>query len=301
MSKRERPDQWLPLFVGDYLRDTMHLTVEQHGAYLLLLMHYWVRRGPLPDDDGQLAAIAKIDPKTWKKSVRAVVGNFFHIRDGKWTQKRMQSEIARADGISEDRSNAGKAGNEARWGGDRKQDRKTDSKPVAKDIAKPVANPSQNDPPLPLPLTSSSSAAVPCDPRARLLALCEILGVSPATDASTITRWPEELAKLLQEFDWDKHILPAAERARSKGVKPTSLNYLRGKATELRTQDQLERAASAPNAPVDLDTWRARMRIFRGEAYGSSNGNWSPAWGPKPGEPGCLVPAELLSKKDNGA
>ena len=55
---------WMPLYVGDYLGDTGHLTTAQHGAYLLLMMHYW-RKGELPDDDRQLSKITKLPLRTW--------------------------------------------------------------------------------------------------------------------------------------------------------------------------------------------------------------------------------------------
>ncbi|ANW03276.1 hypothetical protein LMTR13_27200 [Bradyrhizobium icense] len=38
---------WSPCYVGGYIRDTF---AEQQGAHLLLLMAYWIKGGPLPDD-----------------------------------------------------------------------------------------------------------------------------------------------------------------------------------------------------------------------------------------------------------
>ena len=93
---------WMPLYVGDYLGDTGHLTTAQHGAYLLLMMHYW-RKGELPDDNSQLAKIAKLPLKTWC-DYRPVLQQFFH--DG-WKHKRIDAELAQMMRVSEKRASAG--------------------------------------------------------------------------------------------------------------------------------------------------------------------------------------------------
>jgi uncharacterized protein YdaU (DUF1376 family) len=105
-------DTWMPLYIGDYLGDTMELDGAQHGAYLLLLMYYW-RNGPLPIDDAKLAQIARTDIRLWKKLVGPVVRAFFHEQDGRLHQKRCDLELAKVEGISAKRRAA--AG--ARWNG----------------------------------------------------------------------------------------------------------------------------------------------------------------------------------------
>ncbi len=77
-----KTDIWMPVFIGDYLADTMHLSTEQHGAYLLLLFHLW-RRGILHDDDSTLAQITGLSKTAWSLA-RPVLAEFFQIHDGLW-------------------------------------------------------------------------------------------------------------------------------------------------------------------------------------------------------------------------
>lgn len=98
-------DLWMPLNVGDYLADTGHLSTTQHGAYLLLLMHYW-RKRELPEDDKQLAAIAKLPLRIWL-DVKPTLQDFFY--DG-WRHKRVEAELQRRLEVSEKRAIAGAKG-----------------------------------------------------------------------------------------------------------------------------------------------------------------------------------------------
>jgi uncharacterized protein YdaU (DUF1376 family) len=82
----------MPFYAGDYLADTQHLDTAQHGAYLLLIMHYWSNEG-LPDDDKLLAKITKLPVHSWRQ-MRPKIEVFFH--DG-WHHKRIDEEIAKYD------------------------------------------------------------------------------------------------------------------------------------------------------------------------------------------------------------
>jgi len=102
----------MALYVGDYLADTAHLSAAEHGAYLLLIMHYW-RTGGLPDDDGALARIVRMKAGEWRKA-RPIIEAFFQPG---WKHKRIESEIAEAARISEAGRKAGLASAEARRNG----------------------------------------------------------------------------------------------------------------------------------------------------------------------------------------
>lgn len=108
-------DVFMPLYIGDYLGDTMHLTGPMHGAYLLLIMYYW-RRGPLPADDSTLATIARTEMADWTETVRDPVMAFF-TRDGDML-KHVGLEERKAASLDKmaSLSGRGRAGAEKRWG-----------------------------------------------------------------------------------------------------------------------------------------------------------------------------------------
>ena len=48
----------MPLYIGDYMADTIDLSFAEHGAYILAIMAYWRKRGPLTHQE--LLAICDI-------------------------------------------------------------------------------------------------------------------------------------------------------------------------------------------------------------------------------------------------
>lgn len=83
---------WMPFYVADYLADTGHLSTAQHGAYLLLIMHYW-QNGALPADEAKLARICRLSSAQWA-AMRGTLAGLFS--EG-WTHKRIDAEIARTE------------------------------------------------------------------------------------------------------------------------------------------------------------------------------------------------------------
>lgn len=102
---------WMPLYIADYLADTGHLSTVEHGAYMLLIMHYWQHEG-LPGDERRLARIARLSEEEWG-AVRDTLADLF---DESWRHGRIDHEIEAAKQAHAKRSKAGKAGASARYG-----------------------------------------------------------------------------------------------------------------------------------------------------------------------------------------
>lgn len=79
-------DVWMPLYIGDYLRDTVDLSHAEHGAYLLSMMAYWGNGESLPD-----RRFRSICGKEFER-----VAEFYSMVDGRWHHKRIDEELESA-------------------------------------------------------------------------------------------------------------------------------------------------------------------------------------------------------------
>lgn len=80
---------YMPMYWGDYLGDTAHLSAIEHGGYLLLIAHYW-RTGELPQTDAQIARVARMTMKEWRKHGATILAFF---PDGK--NPRLDRELSK--------------------------------------------------------------------------------------------------------------------------------------------------------------------------------------------------------------
>lgn len=166
----------MPVFVGDYVADTLHLTTEQHGAYWLLILACWKAGGELPDDDGQLAAITRLQLAKWRTHA-GVLRPFFSVQGAKLVHRRVAAELAKARDLSAKRSEAGKRGGRPRKGaaGESKAPSTPDANgkqpqtncfPVAEASGQQTETPSHS--PSPPSSAKKESAASPPPARSRL-------------------------------------------------------------------------------------------------------------------------------------
>ena len=106
-------EPYMPFYPGDYLGDTMHLTLEQHGAYVKLMLCMWRTGGWLEDDPKKICQILSITKGRWAK-LKPSIERFFIYQDGKFSQQRLLKEREKAREKSAKNSSSGKLGAEAK-------------------------------------------------------------------------------------------------------------------------------------------------------------------------------------------
>ena len=79
-------DIWMPLYIGDYLADTIGLTNSEHGAYLLSIMKYWRKGESLTPAELREVCGRDIDR----------VSQFYVMEGNRWHHNRIDGELGAA-------------------------------------------------------------------------------------------------------------------------------------------------------------------------------------------------------------
>lgn len=102
---------YMQLYIADYLADTMHLSTEEHGAYLLLMFNYWQTGRAIPKS--RLPKIARLSNDRWI-SVESSLKEFFSDDGSEWKHDRIERDLEGVRTSLEQKSAAGRASAMAR-------------------------------------------------------------------------------------------------------------------------------------------------------------------------------------------
>jgi uncharacterized protein YdaU (DUF1376 family) len=267
----------MPVFTDALLGDTLHLSAEEFGAYCLLLFATWRNNGrALAEDDRKMARICRVSEKRWRERLRPALAMFFDTSDGTWHQKRLEKEWNHVEQFASEQSRKGRLSALKRWGTG------VTDPPVR---LKPNGNPhthTHKEPPIGPPKTKRAAKA------------------RTAIEASWIP-CEEDRKYAVEHGHSEAGIEVEAEKFRDHHLKNASMFadwcaawrtwIQRAPEFALRAPPLKPNGNGASNGLMNYDEpWPQRVRSWK------RDGVWMfDQWGPRPGEPGCRAPPELVA------
>lgn len=97
---------WTAFYWRDYIANTGHLSLQEHGAYLLLMAHYYMTGNPIPANAEQVHRICRCTTDAERAAADSVLAQFFIEQDGEHHHERIDDELKKSNEISEKRANA---------------------------------------------------------------------------------------------------------------------------------------------------------------------------------------------------
>lgn len=125
---------FIKLFIGDYLKKTGALSVQEHGAYFLMLLHYYATEAPMPTGR-ELYRLLRAETKQDREAVDFIVSRYWVQTSEGLTHERADEEIRKASHQREINRELGKRGG---------RPKRTESKTESVIEPEPKANPSHS-------------------------------------------------------------------------------------------------------------------------------------------------------------
>ncbi|GAB5431268.1 MAG: hypothetical protein EpisKO_06380 [Epibacterium sp.] len=106
---------YFPMFPSDFEAKTSHLTLAEDGAYNRLLRICWMTPGcSIPADEAWIMRRVRAFTEADKEAVRAVLGEFFTVENGRYSNAKLTRIWIEANDAHEKRKNAGSKGGKAK-------------------------------------------------------------------------------------------------------------------------------------------------------------------------------------------
>lgn len=125
------------LYIGDYQRDTADLSLAEHGAYLLMLQHYYATERPLPQGKA-LHRMLRATDREEREAIDTIVARFWQVSDAGLVNDRADVEIRKAEHQRTVNREIGKRG-----GRPKQTERETESVIESVSESEPIDNPNQ--------------------------------------------------------------------------------------------------------------------------------------------------------------
>lgn len=113
---------WMPLYIGDLLRDTAGMTTEMIGAVVLLYVRIWSKGSSLPDNNEKLGRICQMPTERFA-DIREEISILFDVQDGHWTHDDLLVEHTKWVGARIRKSEAARAAAKIRWDREKKSEK----------------------------------------------------------------------------------------------------------------------------------------------------------------------------------
>lgn len=102
--------------LGDYAASTAHLSMLEHGAYTLLLDHFYLTERPLTKDISTLARILRSTSKQEISAFKSILNQFWIETESGWVQHRAEDEMLKFSEFKAVCKSAGSRGGRPRKG-----------------------------------------------------------------------------------------------------------------------------------------------------------------------------------------
>lgn len=104
---------WYRRFPDNFIAGTVGLTLEEKGAYSLVLDLMYVRGGPVPDEPRYIAGVCNCSVRKWNAIRQRLIDlGKITVIDGYLTNARAEKELENAAKDAEERAESGRKGGE---------------------------------------------------------------------------------------------------------------------------------------------------------------------------------------------